>query len=210
LRTREGEGMSTSTTGPSFHRVRFILDPVCPWTWKTARWILAVARVRPIRIQWGLLALAHVNRDNPDNPMKERHLSSLAAIRLLALARLRRGNEAMGKLYEAIGEAHHERGEPLDHPETLKRSLRQAGLPESWIHEPPEPHLRTSLEEEYLEIEASGAFGVPCLFIDDAETPFFGPVIDRVPPDPQAGELWDLILGLWHHDYFYELKRPRI
>jgi hypothetical protein len=41
--------------------VEFFFDPICPFAWITSRWVLEVAELRDISIEWRFIALAIVN-----------------------------------------------------------------------------------------------------------------------------------------------------
>ena len=193
------------------HHVRFLMDPGCPWTWKTSLWIRAAARVRPIEIQWDLLALEFLNRDVSDHPMRGKHIKSRKAFRLFYKAGQTEGNEAVDRLYLAAGRLRYDDKRELDDDDMLKKALIEAGLPESLAAEAEnDGGIDKVLESLYETNSRDGVFGVPTLFFDRSEDPFFGPVIDTVPPDEEAGDLFDHILGLTRHDYFYEIKRPRV
>jgi 2-hydroxychromene-2-carboxylate isomerase len=129
----------------------------------------------------------------------------------MAQARAMRGNEGLEKIYFAVAGAYHDEGRDLEDETTLTHALRKAGMSEHLLAEIREnTALDKELDDEYERACSRGVFGVPSLFIDGDEVPYFGPVIDRIDSEEEACGLWDLILGLTHHDYFYELKRPRI
>lgn len=202
--------MNNKSSSSNAHDVRFLLDPACPWAWRTSLWIRAAARVRPLTIEWGILSLEYVNRDKKDNAYMERIKRSRRSLRLLAKAREVAGDEGIGRLYLAIGDARHNQGHELDDEDMLAKALNDADLSSSLMEETREDKaLDAALESTYEKTFAGGAFGVPTLYIDHSDVPYFGPVIDEVPPDEKAGELWDLIVGITDHPYFYEIKRPR-
>jgi 2-hydroxychromene-2-carboxylate isomerase len=192
------------------HKVRFKFDPACPWAWRTSLWIREARERRPIEVEWGLLSLEYVNRDQGENEYSELMRRSRPAMRLLHLARREAGNDAIDRLYLALGRARHERDESLSDPETLAAGLAEAGLDPALLERAqPESELDEELREEYETAEATGAFGVPTLYLDEDERPYFGPVIDPVPEGEEAAALWDHLAGMAKLPYFYELKRPR-
>lgn len=200
--------MSQSTANET--RVRFLFDPACPWAWRTSLWMREVRDQKGIDVEWDLLSLEHVNRDNTDEKYTELLKKSRLALRTLALAKQRGGNESIDKLYLALGKARHDRREELDDQEVLKNALNEAGLDETLLSEAEShPELDAELEDRYEAAESTGAFGVPTLYFDQENTPYFGPVIDPVPQGEQAIELWNLVYGIGRQPYFYELKRSR-
>jgi 2-hydroxychromene-2-carboxylate isomerase len=166
--------------------------------------------VRPIAVEWGLLSLEYINRNEPSHPMTARFRTNRWAMRLLSLARETGGNEALGRLYFSVGEAHHDDGEELSDGNMLADALGRSGLPADLLEQTRESvQLDRELWAGYESACATGAFGVPTLYFGDRDIPFYGPVIDRVPSGREAGDLWDHILGLSRHESFYEIKRPR-
>ena len=201
--------MKTQVDCEKDHHARFLFDPVCPWAWRASLWMRAVARVRSVEIEWGLLSLEYLNRDSEDNPFHGLHLKSRLPLRLLALARDSGGNGGIDKLYLALGDLYAQ-GRELDDDAVLAEALARTCLSPLLLQE---AHRRNDLDDAlqggYERAWLGGAFGVPTIYIDRSEVPFFGPVIDSVPSDREAGELWDHVLGLSRHPYFFELKRER-
>jgi len=190
--------------------VRFLFDPLCPWAWNTSLWIREVARVRPLTIEWGLLSLEYVNRKSADPGFLERLARNRHGLRLLARAGQVAGDEGMGRLYLYLGRARHEQGRPLSDETVLALALDQAGLSADLLDATrSDPDLDARLRAGYEREEESGAFGVPTLYIDQIDRPYYGPIIDKVPEGREAAHLWDLVTGLAERRYFYELKRPR-
>ena len=199
--------MTTATTGTP--AIRFLFDPSCPWTWRTSQWVRDVQRQEPLDVQWELYSLEYVNRAHTDNPYLPMMRRTRPALRLLELVRRRMGNNAVDRLYLALGTARHERGEDLGDAATLRRAAEEAAIDEALLTFALEDTaLDDELERQYAAIEQSGAIGVPTLFIGDA-APLYGPVIDPVPNGEDARSLWEDVRRLSQRPFFYELKRSR-
>ncbi len=189
--------------------VRFLFDPACPWAWRASRWVRAAAEVRPIEIEWDLLALAHINRDKADDARREQGEQRKPLMRLLELAR-QEGTDAIDRLYTALGEAVHENGQDLQNEATWAAALAIAGLDDDLL---PQAHrlvrLDAELEQRYDEAIAGGAIGTPTLYFNHMPGAYYGPVIDAVPDGEEAGLLWDHLAWIATQPYFYEIKRSR-
>ena len=186
------------------------VDPACPWAWLTSRWLSEVEKVRPVRVTTRLFILAEINRDRePDERHARSHQASETAMRLMVAARRAGGDAALAQVYTELGEALHERGEPLDDPAVLRQALAAAGLDPGLMEAAAaDPSTREELLAEHRAIAARGAFGVPTLVVGDA-LPMFGPCVDARITGEAAGELWDRVSWLLTADHFYELKRER-
>lgn len=199
--------MTAHTTNDT---LRFMFDPACPWAWRASLWIRNVRNHRAVEVEWGLFSLEYANRESTD----EKYLSGVRkgrlALRLLHLARERGGNGAIDALYLALGRARHERSEALDEPSVLAAALAEAGLDPSLLEEAQAcTEVDETLQEEYGAAEETGAFGVPTLYFQEDDTPYFGPVIDPVPDGEEAVALYENLSGIARLPYFFELKRPR-
>jgi 2-hydroxychromene-2-carboxylate isomerase len=199
---------TTQTASTQKQAVDFYFDPSCPWAWRTALWIQEVAQVRPIEVTWKFLSLAKINE--ADDYAQESHAASHATFPLLARARERFGNDAVYRLYVALGQARHERKESLADPAVIERALQEAGLDPAWRTEAAaESGMEERILAEHQEgVERHGAFGVPTISIN-GQRGFFGPVITTVPSGEDAGELWDHLSWLAARKDFFEYKRSR-
>ena len=192
------------------HNLRFLFDPICPWAYQASLWIREAAEVRPLNVEWGLLSLEFINRDTKDDeylaPLRRNRLT----FRLLERARQIGGNQVLDDLYLVIGEARHEWKRSLTDRKMLAEALSGVGLPLSLIDETRvDPELDEQLDDAYAVAVSQGAFGVPTLYLDDSQTPFYGPLIEVIPTGEEAGQLWDHVSALIELPYFFELKRSR-
>jgi len=187
--------------------VDFYFDVSCPWAWRTSLWIREVEKVRPIQVTWKFLSLAKINEANDYS--RDSHTASHATFPLLAWARERFGNEAVDRLYLALGRARHERKESLADPAVIERALSEAGLDPAWRTEAAAaPGMEESILAEHQEGVELGAFGVPMISVN-GQRGFFGPVITSVPTGEDAGEMWDHVAWLAARSDFFEYKRSR-
>ncbi len=198
--------MSTPTTTVSLH-----VDPACPWAWLTSRWLDEVTKVRPVRVVTHLFDLAEINRerDKADEGMQRSHSAGERAMRVLVLVEREHGEPAMARAYTEVGEAWHERAEPLGELSTLRGAVQAAGLDPSLADRAldDDSTYEELLAQHRVACEVD-CFGVPTLQIEGS-APIFGPVVDRRITGEEAGELWDRVEWLIRRGFFFELKRTR-
>ena len=187
--------------------VRFHFDPLCPWAWQASKWIREVEKVRDVDIEWRLFSLELIN--DGDDPLADVHSRGAAALRTLVLVRREGGNDAVGRVYEAIGKRVHEApSQELDHA-AMKSALEDEGLDPSMLDRALSDNSTAEdvRNEHVAAVSEVGAFGVPTLVLGSGG--MFGPVIARAPRREAAGELWDHVEWLIRQDGFFELKRER-
>ena len=205
--------------------LEFFFDPVCPFCWVTSRWVMNVARQRPLEIIWRPLSLRILNEPigyetrPPGYP--EAHQRGLEMVRVVAAAREAFGPAVVGDLYTAMGEAVWSVPPPEEatfeavlgetsRPRDLPAILARAGLPEELAvaahDESRDAALRAETEEAVD--RAGGGVGTPILSFAPPDGPaFFGPVIDDAPDGEEALRLWDAVTTLARWPGFAELKR---
>lgn len=187
--------------------VDFYFDPICPWAWRTSLWIREVAKVRPIDVYWKFLSLEEINR--PAGTLKDSHLQSRGPFRAMTLARRLGGDQAVDKLYLALGKARHDRNQDLSEAPVVEAALKEAGLSPNMLKEAlSDPSTEEEYVAEHRAMTDKGAFGVATLVIDGSD-PIFGPVVDPPPSGEEAGRLFDHVAGMSTLGYFFELKRNR-
>ncbi len=187
-------------------RVRFYFDPACEWTWMTSRWLLEVARQRPLDIEWRSLSLVILN-EGGDVPHKYR-IGRLAQ-RVVEALRSDGRHDDVGRLYREYGRRVHAGGRRPS-AETVEQAAVAADLGDvvaaaadpSW-----DDAIRAS-HEEAQKIAGPDA-GSPVLFREAVGRGTFGPIVSPSPVGADATRLWDALVTLGELPQFYELKRPR-
>lgn len=190
--------------------VDFWLDPSCPLTWLTARWIRTVAEHRPVDVRWRVMSLSVLNEDKEVDPEGDEHGCLWFPARVCAAVQAQHGHEALGRFHHALWTA--EDGGALEWLDDQSRALARAGLPENLTEAGRgaeyDPALRASHEQAMALVE--GEVGTPVLAVDDHRGPrraFFGPVVDTPLEQEDALRLWEGLLLVSGVPGFRELKR---
>ncbi|WP_407286571.1 DsbA family protein [Streptomyces sp. BP-8] len=197
----------------------FWFDPLCPWAWLTSRWMLEVEKVRPVEVRWHVMSLAVLNEDKLDT-LPEEYRENMrpggkawGPVRVVVAAQQLHGDEAVGRLYTALGTRFHNEGLGVN-PESIAAALEDAGLPADLIEYAGKDTYDTQLRASHKEgIDLVGQeVGTPVIAVpgsDGEPIAFFGPVVTPAPKGEQAAKLWDGTLMVASTPGFYEIKRTR-
>ncbi|MEU8685206.1 DsbA family protein, partial [Streptomyces sp. NPDC048611] len=178
----------------------FWFDPLCPWAWMTSRWMLEVEKVRPVEVRWHVMSLAVLNEDKLDQ-LPEEYRENMrpggkawGPVRVVIAAQQLHGDEAVGKLYTALGTRFHNEGLGVN-PESIAAALEDAGLPADLIEYADKDTYDAELRASHKEgIELVGQeVGTPVIAVpgsDGEQIAFFGPVVTPAPKGEQAAKLW--------------------
>jgi 2-hydroxychromene-2-carboxylate isomerase len=194
--------------------VTMYFDPSCPWAWITSRWLLEVATVRPVDIEFRVMSLGVLNEDK-DIPEEYRQLiaETWGPVRVAIAAEQKYGPQVLGQLYTELGTRIHIEKAGRGH-ETLVAALKAAGLDESLAA----AAESTEYDERLRESHEAGMrpvgeeVGTPVVHVpgpDGRTIAFFGPVVTPAPKGEAAGRLWDGVLLVAGTDGFFEIKRTR-
>ncbi|GGS41990.1 MULTISPECIES: mycothiol-dependent nitroreductase Rv2466c family protein [Actinokineospora] len=187
-------------------------DPSCPYTWRTSRWLRAAAGRRDEKVVWRFLSLAVLNEGNDDVPERYRlsHQRALAALRVLAAVDGRHGQDAVDRLYSAIGERVHGPADRYLDRDVLVESLAEAGLPAELIDAADDASLDAVVRESHDagQQRVGTPSGSPVVAFDDHPA-FFGPVLSSVPADADADQAFEGLRLLSGVREFSEVKRAR-
>ncbi len=200
--------------------VELFWDPVCPFAWITSRWVVEVAEQRSLAVRWRPISLRILNEgryedDEGLQAKQDGHAFGLALLRVAVAVDEGHGNEAVGRLYTALGRAFHLGGDAKDLMAGGARAVAEQALAECDL--PTELAAATDDESRDATIRndtevalqrAGSDTGTPVLTFGPPGGPsFFGPVISRVPRGPEAVTLWEAVETIARHSWFAELKR---
>lgn len=191
-------------------KVEMWFDTLCPWAWMTSRWLVEVAKVRDISIQWNVMSLyflnesrSHISADYLDNAKK-----ALGPLRIIVAGERLYGNQIAGELYTAFGEEIHLNKMKFS-PELNSKVLSKFSFPVNLLSYADD----VSLDESILKSHNSGIdrvgedVGTPIVSIEGVS--FFGPVISPTPKGEDAGKLFDGAFAVASYPGFFEMKRTR-
>jgi len=200
--------------------LEFFFDPVCPWAWITSRWVVEVQEQRHYSVGWRFISLKMINEGRDPDAYTEghraAHMAGIYTHRVCDEVRLQHGNEAVGDLYTALGNAFHleqRRPEINDEPVAfMAEMLVNAGLPAELA-----AHAHDDAHDAHIRADTELAFsrtgrdvGTPIITFHPGaanEASFFGPVISTIPRGAEAERLWDAIETIATTTGVAELKR---
>lgn len=226
LREALATGETTTEHAPAATWVvDFWLDPSCPLTRHTARWIGLVAQQVPLRVRWRAMSLSVLNEHRDVDPEGDTEGYLWIPARIAAAVQTEHGHDALGAFYEALWttadgreRAQDDSGDPesvegTEHDWLLdfRSALERCGLPielaEAGTSTDYDPALRASHHQGVDLIESE--IGTPVLRLtapDGTQRAFFGPVLATVPGPEESQALWEALTTLVTTPSFSELK----
>ncbi len=187
----------------------FFFDPICPWTWRTSRWLVAVAEARDLRVEWRAFSLAILNGGDVPPEYAEAMAASGRALRLVEALRAEGRHADAGRFYAELGARTHDAGNPAS-GKLVSAAVEAAGLDD----------VASALDDERWDaaVHASHALaygsagpdiGSPVLMLPSADRGLHGPILTEVPEISDALTIWDSIVPLMRLPAFHEIKRAR-
>lgn len=202
-----------AAAGPTTARVDLYLDPVCPYTWLVARWLLEVERRRALDLRYHVMSLRMLNEGRVTH---ERYRAGVEASagpsRVATAVAVHHGPTALRAWHDAFGARifdHWRYPSREEYHAAALEALVATGLPSALIRaeetDEYDADLRRSHDEGTLPVGVDG--GTPVVHLDGAA--FFGPVLNATPRGDDALRLFDGLRLLAGCREFFELKRTR-
>jgi 2-hydroxychromene-2-carboxylate isomerase len=190
-------------------QVTLWLDPVCPFSWNTARWLRAVAEKTALAIDWQLMNLAILNEGRELPPAQRARMRDSQQVgRLMAAIAREHGAAGWAAAYFTFGERYFDRSEPLD-ANLVAHVLMTVGVRGATAAAVWDASLDEFVRHQHQAgQDALGETGgSPILRID--EHTFFGPVLTALPDAEATTALFDAVATLAATPQFTQLQRPR-
>jgi hypothetical protein len=192
--------------------VRFWFDPICPWCWVTARWLVdAVRPHRDLHVSWQPISLFFKNDPDPASDYYAPSWFTHRLLRVVEAVRDAHGDEPIERLYWQYGSRiHHDRDRDFDPADALEAAGLDRGFAAAFDDESWDAIIRKRMDVG-LEL-AGNDIGTPIISVANSSgepKAYFGPVITRVPPTEQSLAMWDSLVTMMDVEGFWELKRTR-
>lgn len=188
----------------------FWFDPLCPWCWITSRWILEVAKVRDIEVNFHVMSLAILNENRDDLPEQYREGMARAwgPVRVAIAPSRPMGRKSWTRCTPRWATGFTTRATTNSTRSSPSR-WRTPVCPRSW----PRPLPATLTTTPCAKATTPGwtrwgeDVGTPTIHVNGVA--FFGPVLSKIPRGEEAGKLWDASVTFASYPHFFELKRTR-
>jgi predicted DsbA family dithiol-disulfide isomerase len=189
----------------------FYFDPVCPFTWRTSRWLVSVAPERDVTVQWRAFSLSILNGGKTPEQYRPMMAASSHALRLVEALAADHRNDDVAAFYTELGSRTFEGGTMLS-DDVVVAAAEAAGIkdPKTILDDPTwDDAVKASHEKAFA--SAGPDIGSPVLAVEGADRAVHGPIIgrDRTPSADEALAIWDAVVPLARSGTFFELKRGR-
>ncbi|PPJ31022.1 disulfide bond formation protein DsbA [Nocardia nova] len=185
--------------------IALYVDPVCPFSWVTARWLQTSADARVTLRQMSLAVLNEGQDVDADHrPMIER---SRRLGRVFAAVTRRYGDDGFDRLYQEFGTVAHTRKEPIT-DETIAAMLARLDLDPALAEAADDARLDESVAETHQAAQQvlGQPSGSPIAVVEGRG--FSGPVLTKI-PDPQQGkQLFEALVTLAATPAFAAVQSP--
>jgi 2-hydroxychromene-2-carboxylate isomerase len=188
--------------------VNLYLDPVCPFSWVTWRWLHDAALTTHRSVDLRQMNLAVLNEGNDLNGQQQRMMERSRRLgRLFAAVTDRHGPDAFVSLYEAVGTRIHVLQEEMTRGR-IEDILADNGFDGSLAEALDDSGFDESVKRAHDASQSAfgGRGGSPIIVVDG--NAYFGPVLTRVPGPEEGVALLNAVLTVATSPGFAVLQRP--
>lgn len=185
------------------------LDPVCPFSWNTARWLTAAAEQAGFEIDWQFMNLAVLNSGRELAPPLQARMNDSRQIgRLMTALSNELGPGIARRAYIAFAQQYFDYSTAVDE-ELVAHIAQVVGSRHVSAAALNDASLDGAVAESHQRSQdALGETGGSPLLSIDGNT-VFGPVFTAVPADHETMVVFDAVTALIHTPQFSQLQRPR-
>ncbi len=184
------------------------LDPVCPFSWVTARWLLDAAQSTHTPVAPRQMSLAVLN-EGQDGDAKQQHMMerSTRLGRLFAAAVAEGKPDTFAGLYDAIGRRIHVRRDELT-AAAIREALDENGVEERLAEALDDSGFDEAVRRAHQASQHAlgDEAGSPIIAVDGRA--FSGPVLTRTPNTRDGVRLLEALVTIAGVPEFAVLQRP--
>jgi predicted DsbA family dithiol-disulfide isomerase len=187
----------------------YYFDPACPFTWRTSRWLVAVAPERDVTVRWRAFSLTILSGGDAPDEYKPMMAASSHALRLVEALAADHRDKDIAAFYTELGNRTFQAGAMLS-DDIVVASAKAAGVedPKTILDDPAwDEAVRASHDKAFS--SAGPDIGSPVLAIEGAGRGLHGPIIGDVPGLEECLAIWDAVVPLARSRTFFEIKRGR-
>ena len=201
----------TEKESPSgvYDAVTLWLDPVCPFSWNTARWLSAAAENVGFGLELRMMNLAVLNEGRQLPPPQQARMNDSRNVgRLMAAVRDEVGAGQLAAAYFTFGQQYFDHSASLD-GQLVAQVVRAAGAPAITAAVLADDTWDAAVRQWHEASQnALGDVGGSPLMTIGGHT-VFGPVFSAVPDPDRTLTVFDAVSALALTPQFNQLQRPR-
>jgi predicted DsbA family dithiol-disulfide isomerase len=185
------------------------LDPVCPFSWNTARWLRAAAEKAGFEIDLRMMNLAVLNEGRQLPSSQQARMNDSRKVgRLMAALREELGAGALVTAYFTFGQHYFDRSAAVD-DQLVGQVVQAVGAHRTTAAALADAALDVAVRQSHEASQnALGDIGGSPLITMGGRT-VFGPVFSSVPDPDRTLTVFDAVTALVLTPQFNQLERPR-